>query len=295
MSKNTSTSTQAHLPIAGIQDGVIIMNDASVRAILRIDPINFELKSEQEQNGIIYGYQGFLNSLEFPIQIVIQSKKLDLERYLLRLEEAKKTMTSELLQIQTEDYVDFIRRLISVANIMSKRFYVVVSYALASKNAGFGLASLGNIFRHTATGPLLDQDQFSRYRSEVINRANLVGGGLSRLGVKATVLDTQQLIELFYSIYNPDIAAEERLTNIGDLATGVVSSPDAPTAADATIPDAPPIPTAPVLVELLPLETAIQDPAQLAVQPPVPKPIEEPLSSNIMDDEPPVDEPKITQ
>src|SRR5665213_1882837 len=99
MSKNTATSTQEHLPIAGIQDGVIIMSDSSVRAVLKIEPINFELKSETEQNGIIYGYQAFLNSLDFPIEIVIQSKKLDLDRYLIKLDERRKTMSSDLLRI----------------------------------------------------------------------------------------------------------------------------------------------------------------------------------------------------
>jgi hypothetical protein len=226
MSKDTTTSTQEHLPIAGIQDGVIIMNDASVRAVIKVEPINFELKSETEQNGIIYSYQAFLNSLEFPIQIVVHSKKLDLERYLLKLEESKKAMTNELLRIQTEDYVEFVRRLISVANIMAKRFYVVVSYSTATKAST--MASFTGLFHKTATGPLLDQDQFTRFRAEVVNRANLVGNGLIRLGVKASVLETQGLIELFYAIYNPDIATEERLTNINDLSTGIVSSNDVP-------------------------------------------------------------------
>lgn len=202
------------------------MNDASVRAVIKIEPINFELKSETEQNGIIYSYQSFLNSLEFPIQIVVHSKKLDLERYLIKIDESKKHMTNELLRIQTEDYVEFVRRLISVANIMAKRFYVVVSYSTATKAST--MASFTGLFHKTATGPLLDQDQFTRFRSEVINRANLVGNGLIRIGLKASVLETQGLIELFYAIYNPDIATEERLTNIGELSTGIISSNDVP-------------------------------------------------------------------
>ena len=220
-SKTTPNSTQEHLPLAGIQDGVVIMNDGSVRAIIKVEPINFELKSENEQNGIIYSYQSFLNSLEFPIQIVVQSKKLDLEQYLIKLEEAKKEMPSDLLRIQTEDYVDFVRRLISVANIMSKRFFVIVSYAALGKENG--VSGLFGMFQGRPKGTILGQDEFTRYRAEALNRANLVGNGLSRLGLKVDVLDTQKLIELFYTIYNPDIATEERLTAIDTLNSGVIS------------------------------------------------------------------------
>lgn len=181
------------------------MNDGSLRCLVKVEPINFELKSETEQNAIIYSYQGFLNSLEFPIEIVVQSKKLDLERYLIKLEAGVKNIQSDLLRIQAEDYIGFVRRLISVANIMSKRFYVAVSYAVGGKSG------LSLNLSHAATGPVLDEEQFERYRAEATNRAGIIGAGLSRLGVKVSILSTQELIELFYGIYNPDIATEERL------------------------------------------------------------------------------------
>lgn len=219
MSKSTASSTQQHLPIAGIQDDVIIMNDGSLRVVLKIEPINFDLKSELEQNSIIYSYQGFLNSLDFPIQIVIQSKKLDLEHYLVKLDNLKKEMSNDLLRIQTEDYVQFVRRLISVANIMSKRFYVVVSYSAITKATG-----LNSIFNKRPTGPIMEQEQFDRFKAEVFNRAGLVGGGLGRLGLKTSALSTQELIEVFYSTYNPDIATEQRLTDTSNLSSGIVSS-----------------------------------------------------------------------
>lgn len=249
MAKTTAPSTQDHLPIAGIQDGVVIMNDASVRAVLKVEPINFELKSQTEQDSIIYSYQAFLNSLDFPIQIVIHSKKLDLERYLMKMEESKKNLTSDLLRIQIEDYVSFVRRLISVANIMSKRFYVVVSYsAIGGKQ---GMNPLGSFMRKPDNAPLLYQDQFERFRTEVYNRANMIAGGLTRLGVKVSALNTQELIELFYGVYNPDIATEERLTDIRDLNAGVVSSTgvlneNPPAQAPTQETPAPPPPTEPV-------------------------------------------------
>lgn len=239
MARSTASPTKDHLPIAGIQDGVVIMNDGSVRAILKVEPINFELKSETEQNGIIYSYQAFLNSLDFPIEIVVQSKKLDLEHYLMRLEGTIKDMSSDLLRIQTEDYVGFVRRLISVANIMSKRFYVVVSYATSSTK---GVGSFSSLFHHTATGPLMDQAQFERYKAEAYNRANGIGGGLGRIGLRVSILNTQELIELFYNIYNPDIATEERLTNLGDINGGIVSSNEL-SSANPALPTEPPAAT----------------------------------------------------
>lgn len=221
MTKDSSTPTQEHLPIAGAQDSVVIMNDGSVRAILAVEPINFELKSEQEQNSTIYGYQSFLNSLEFPIQIVIQSKKLDLERYLSRMQEYQKITNNDLLRIQIEDYVGFVRQLINIANIMSKKFFVVVSYSSITKQKP---SSLLNVFSKQNTGAILDQEQFTRFRGEALNRANLVGNGLLRLGLKVSLLDTQKLIELFYGLYNPDIATEERITDLEAITGNSISS-----------------------------------------------------------------------
>lgn len=218
-------STQEHLPIAGIQDGIVIMNDSSLRVVLKAEPVNFELKSENEQDAIIYSYQSFLNSLDFSVQIIVQSKKLDLERYLTKMEDKIKQTESELLRIQIEDYVGFVRRLISVANIMSKKFFVVVSYSPLSKE---GMLSQFNPLGHShPTGPVFDQDSFDRYKNETFNRASIIANGLARIGVKSRALDTQELIELFYTIYNPEVATEERLAGIEELSQGVIQSPEA--------------------------------------------------------------------
>jgi hypothetical protein len=234
MAKSSAPSTQEHLPIAGIQDSVVIMTDGSVRIVLKVEPINFDLKSDQEQNAIIYAYQSFLNSLDFPIQFVIQSKKLDLERYLLRLQESEKNITSDLLRIQIEDYIGFVRQLISVANIMSKRFYVVISYSAVTKESS--VAQFRNILHKQPTGPVMDQDQFARYKAEASNRANIIAGGLGRLSVKCEMLSTQALIELFYGVYNPDVATEERLSSdISQMSSGVISATSPESAEDAQI------------------------------------------------------------
>jgi type IV secretory pathway VirB4 component len=224
MMAGAPNATQTHLPIAGIQDGVVIMNDGSVRAVLKAEPINFDLKSELEQNGIIYAYQGFLNSLDFPIQITVQSKRLDLERYLMRLEESSRDMTNDLLRIQTNEYIGFVRYLINVTNIMSKSFFVTVSYSPLTKGAA--AAQVGGLFHRKPTGPLMDSDQFQRFQGEVNNRAGIIAGGLARMGIKSRLLETQELIELFYGIYNPDFATEERLVDVEGLSSGVVHTED---------------------------------------------------------------------
>lgn len=220
----SDASTQQHLPIAGILEDVILLADGSARAVLRCDPVNFELKSEQEQNAIIYSYQSFLNALDFPVQVVVQSKRLDLERYLIRLQDQHGQVENDLLRIQMQEYVSFVRRLISVANIMSKRFYVTVSFSLTTANATKN--QFNSLLHKQPTGPLMDSEQFGRLRSEVLNRAGLVANGLARLGVKAELLETQRLIELYYGIYNPDVATEERLPDqdLSVLSGAVVSS-----------------------------------------------------------------------
>ena len=118
------SSTQEYLDIEEIHNGVIILKNASMRVVLMVSTVNFALKSEDEQNAIIYAYQNFLNSLPFPIQMVMQSRRIDLSGYLSKLREREKTATGELIRLQTTDYIAFIERLVSVANIMSKKFFV---------------------------------------------------------------------------------------------------------------------------------------------------------------------------
>ena len=251
MQANNLNSTQDHLPLAGIQDGIVIMNDGSLRAVLKVEPVNFELKSEEEQNAIIYSYQSFLNSLDFSIQILIQSKKLDLERYLAKMEEKIKDTPSELLRIQIEDYTGFVRRLISVANIMSKKFFVIISYSPLSKTGVIN--SFSPIPRGKPQGPIFDQDTFDRFKNETFNRAAIIANGLGRLGVRSRALDTKELIEMFYTIYNPEVATEERLAGIEDISQGVIQSPEAQEltgpatpASGATPTTQTPVPTNPV-------------------------------------------------
>jgi len=211
---------QINLPVAGIEEGVVILKDGSLAVILKALPINFDLKNETEQNSIIAKYQGFLNSLDFPIQIVIKSQRLDLEPYLISLERQTKTLDNELLQIHSQDYINFMRSLVSVANIMSKKYFVVLTYKNATvQGASSGMLSL---FKKQSA-PTLSRSNFNRYRNELNTRANVIAGGLSQLGVRIEALNTQQLIEVFYGIYNPDVSDTERLVDMDKIQTEVVS------------------------------------------------------------------------
>lgn len=214
--------TQSHVPIASLEEGVVILKDGSLAVVLRVYPINFDLKNESEQNTIIGRFQQFLNSLDHPIQILIRSRQLDLRPYLADLGRRTAALESELLKRQAEDYIKFMQGLVDVANsnnqrLMTKQYYVVLQYQRTTVAPTGGL-SLGHK-EETAT---LTRGEFERIRTELNNRANNVAGMLLQLGLRIEALDTQHLIELFYSIYNPDIANAERLTNIEDLNAGIV-------------------------------------------------------------------------
>jgi hypothetical protein len=178
--------------------------------------VNFALKSEDEQTAIIQGYQSFLNSLDFPLQIVIQSRQLNIQSYLDKLTEIEKNQTNDLLKMQTGEYKQFIRELVELGEIMGKRFYVVVPYDPTSdKQKGFSarakeLLSPTTIIR-------LSQERFRQRRHELMQRVEHVIGGLNSLSLEVAVLDTQSLIELYYNTYNPEISSLAPLTDINNL------------------------------------------------------------------------------
>lgn len=210
------TSTQQFLDIAEIKEDVVVMKDGTLRAVLLCSSVNFALKSEEEQDAIISAYVGFLNALDYPLQIVVQSRKLNVEEYLNRLSEAQRTQTNELLKAQIADYRQFVFELISLGQIMSKRFYVVVPYdPMTNKRKGFF-----SRMKETITPALslrLREEQFLQRRKDLMMRADSVASNLGSMSVSAVLLDTQSLIELYYTAYNPDVADSEKLTDIGKL------------------------------------------------------------------------------
>jgi hypothetical protein len=215
MAKRPKTkSTQQFLPIQEIRDGIIALKSGGYRTVLMANAVNFNLKSADEQQALLESYQNFLNGLGFPLQIVMQSRTLDLDSYLSTLNQAATAQTNDLLRTQTNEYINFVRDLIGVANIMSKTFYVVVPYdAPLVAQSGF------HLFGRKATAP---GRKFDEIKTELEERTGLVSNGLASLGINNVQLNTQELIELFYTSYNLDIARRQKLFSVSNVDASVI-------------------------------------------------------------------------
>ncbi len=214
--KQKAPSMQKHLEINEIKEDVIVLKDGTLRAILLASSINFSLKSEDEQNAIIAAYVNFLNTLDFPLQILIQSRKLDIEGYINQLKKKEKEQTNELLKIQTADYIEYVQELVELGNIMTKRFYIVVPYnPLSDKQKKFFRRAL-ELFR-TAKFITLTQDRFQKRKKDLMQRVEHVMESLASIGLKSVILDTQSLIELMYNTYNPDVSQKQKLNDLNKL------------------------------------------------------------------------------
>ncbi|MBU6214320.1 hypothetical protein KGM48_00535 [Patescibacteria group bacterium] len=192
--------TQQFVPVKEIRNGVVILKDGSYRGILICSSINFGLKSEEEQHAITIGFQNFLNTLDFSIQIVVNSRRMDLRPYLALLEEKASEQKTELMRIQLREYIEFVRSFADQANIMTKSFYVVVPYAphLSARAATAGL-----LHRDTASEKKTADMSFETDRVQLEQRLTLVAGGLAGTGVRAVPLGTEEVIELLYRSFNP--------------------------------------------------------------------------------------------
>lgn len=209
-------NTQKFLDITEIRDDIVVMRDGTLRAVLIISSINFALKSEDEQNAIISSYVGFLNNIEYPLQIVIQSRELNIDGYLTELTQKEKEQTNQLLKIQTGEYIQYIKELVSMSRIMNKRFYIVIPYdPLSDKTKGF-FTRLSDLLK-PASIIKMKKNKFERRRAELLRRIENISGGLASIGLKSVQLDTQGLIELYYSSYNPATALNQELANINSL------------------------------------------------------------------------------
>lgn len=198
----SSNTTQHIVPIADIHDDVVVLKNGQICMLLLASSINFALKSSDEQQAILSQFQAFLNSLEFSIQIYAQSRRLDIRPYLEILRAREADQTNDLMRTQLREYIEFISSFTSQVDIMSKNFFVVIPYSPAA----FELKGLGRLL-----GPLkgagqkrTDQDKFFEDRTQLEQRVSIVEQGLARIGVRTTPLGTEELIELFYHIFNPE-------------------------------------------------------------------------------------------
>lgn len=215
-SQHKASATQRFLPIAEIHDNTVVLKNGGLRAILQTTSVNFNLKSEDEQNSLIYGYQQFLNSLEFPIQILVRSKKLDIDNYLASLDEVKEKQENPLLKSQTAEYQEYVEKLVEYADIMEKKFYVIVPID------GFSGTKIGFIDRFLAH--IRPDDTISQFRSrqrsfknlrkKLTQRVNQVEQSLMALNLRTHELNTKELIELFYQSYNPITSRNEKAEHL---------------------------------------------------------------------------------
>ncbi len=195
-------STQQFLELDQIREGVVVLRNKALRGILMVSSTNFALKSEEEQKAIIFQFQNFLNSLDFPLEVVIQSRQLNVTGYLDKLRELEEEQENELLKIQIGEYHDFIKEMIAGGAIMSKNFFVVVPFTLGELPRP--IAEDGGEKKVKSLS--LTEDRFQRAKSQLWQRMEFVALGLRRCGLQCVSLDTSELIELFWSLYHPEEA-----------------------------------------------------------------------------------------
>ena len=213
--KRNPNTAQNMLLLSELRDNMVIMSDGSFRAVITCKSINFDLMSSSEREGVEYAYQSFLNSLTFPVQILIRSQRVDIAPYLDRLETIRKGLDNMLLGVLMDNYIDFMDRLAAEANIMDKSFFVIVPYYPAG-DLNSAVNSSKNLFsalfkpQQQAT-TRINEDVYTKAKDELQNRVNTVLSGLFQMGVRSVQLNTKELGELYYNFYNPDTAVHQPL------------------------------------------------------------------------------------
>ena len=219
-------STQATLLFSELRDSLVIMKDGSFRAVVACQSINFDLMSETEREGVEYSYQNFLNSLNFTIQILIRSQKVDIGPYIERLSEMRRNNDNMLLGILMDDYLQFINVLAEEANIMDKSFFIVIPY-YGSADMERTVEQTKNFFKAMSKNKgaivtRINRDVYNKAIEELNNRVDAVISGLFQIGIQSVRLNTKELSELFYNFNNPDTAVREPLVDFSQLATTYV-------------------------------------------------------------------------
>ena len=222
-------STQNVLQIAEIRDGIVIMNDGSFRSVIMVKSINFDLMSPEEREGVEFSYQGFLNSLYFPIQIFVRSQRVDLRPYIEKLDKIRTEHENMLLAVMMDDYIGFIDQLSAQTNIMDKHFYIVVPYFPVAqidkplKSSKGLLDGVFDLFSGSKTHVVINEQKLEEAKTELKNRVQATLAGLQQSNIQGLPLDTQELIELYYDSYNPDTATRQQLKNFEDLSAPIVT------------------------------------------------------------------------
>ncbi len=198
------TESQQFVPIKEIRNGTIILEDGSFNTVLLVTSMNFALKSYDEQMATMGQFQHFLNSLEFSVQISVQSRRLDIRPYIATLEEKRRDEPNELIKMQIDEYGQFVQNFTDSFSIMDKKFFVVVSYlpSLASQSGG-PTGIINSLLGNKKDSSLVNDERFEEIKSQLEQRTDLVAGGISRMGIKAIRLGTEEAVEVLYRIFNP--------------------------------------------------------------------------------------------
>lgn len=231
--RSNPNSTQNMLQISEIRDGIVIMNDGTFRAVIMCKSINFDLMSPQEREAVEFSYQGFLNSLYFPIQIFIRSQKVDMRPYLEKLNKIRGEQDNMLLALLMEDYIAFLAQISEQTNIMDKNIYLVIEYpdpdeedikSAVKQSTGFFTGAIGLFSANNKTPRVvIDEATLEKAKTELRNRVQAALQGLMECGVQSIPLDTQELIELYYDAYNPDTATRQKLGAFNELTSPIIT------------------------------------------------------------------------
>lgn len=186
---NKKASSRLQINIQGVRDGILMLPRNEYRLVLESSSINFELKSEDEQDAIIETYQNFLNSLASPVQILVRIRELDIQKNLLEFRDSIKDEKEKIYKDQMNHYTEFVEGLIASNKILARQFYIVLSHCDRSKNG------------------------FETIQEQLAVTADIVSKGLGRLGIQTRQLDSLEVLDLFYSFYNPESAKRQPLTS----------------------------------------------------------------------------------
>lgn len=196
----TRPATQDFVPVRDIKENVVLLKNGQMCMVLLASSINFALKSSDEQQGILSQFQSFLNTLDFSVQFYVQSRRLNIQPYLDQLAQREPNQENDLMRIQIREYMEFIKTFVSEVDVMSKNFFVVIPYTPAKIDIKSNITS---IFNKGKKEVVEDQD-FNEHRIQLEQRVTLVEQGLNRLGVRTIALHNDELVELYYHLFNPD-------------------------------------------------------------------------------------------
>ena len=199
----SAKATQEFVPIKEVRDGIVVLKDGGLRAIVLANSINLSLKSSDEQRATILQFQSFLNTLDFSIQISVQSRRLDIRPYLFLLENRMKLQNEQLLKLQTKEYIEFIRNFTESVSIMTKSFFVVVPYTHTTLRSDSGILQRFFGRKNKEEVKVAEELDFEEKRSQLEQRVSVIEQGLARCGINSAQLGTEEVVEVFYKVFNP--------------------------------------------------------------------------------------------